>query len=118
MWNALNPKIKNSTIDNNYENVWLKAVNIASKINRLQSSCIKRSFDESFYDWRTLPLQFIHKSLGIKFVFHSNLQQKLIRIFENTRKKLLTPKSVNFHVKSWDQLQFYLSFYSWTVKSK
>ena len=104
--------MKNQTIDNDYENGGLKAVNIAPKINSLQSSCIKRSFDENFYDWKTLPLHFIHKSLEIKFVFHSNLQQKIIRIFENTIKKLLTPKSVNFHVKSWYQLQFYLSFYS------
>ena len=51
IWNALNLKIKNLTINNNYENGGLKNVNIAAKISSLQSSWIKRLFDENFYDW-------------------------------------------------------------------
>ena len=37
IWNGLNPKIKNSTINHNYENGGLKNVNIAAKISSLQS---------------------------------------------------------------------------------
>ena len=63
-WNGFNPKIKNSTINNNYENGGLKNVIIAAKISSLQSSWIKRLFDESFHNWKILPLHIIHKSLG------------------------------------------------------
>ena len=74
IWNGLNPKIKNSTINNNYENRGLKIVKIAPKISSFQSSWIKRLFDENFHDWKILPLHIIYKSLGKKFVFHSNLK--------------------------------------------
>ena len=37
IWNGLNPKIKNLTINNNYENGGLKDVNITAKISSLQS---------------------------------------------------------------------------------
>ena len=74
IWNGLNPKIKNSTINNNYENGGLKNVNIAAKISSLQSSWIKKFFDENFNDWKIISLHIIHKSLGKKFVFHSNLK--------------------------------------------
>ena len=73
-WNGLNPKIKNSIINDNYENGGLKNVNITAKISSLQSSWMKRLFEENFHDWKTLPLHIIHKSLGKKFVFHSNLK--------------------------------------------
>ena len=62
------------TINNSYENGGLKNVNIAVKISSLQSSCIKRLFDENFHDQKILPLHIIHKSLGKKLVFHSNLK--------------------------------------------
>ena len=54
IWNGLNPNIKNSTINNNYENGGLKNVNIAAKISSLQSSWIKKLFDENFHDWKNL----------------------------------------------------------------
>ena len=102
IWKGLKPKIKNSNINNNYENGGIKNVNIAAKISSLQSSWIKRLFDENFYDWKILPLHIIHKS----------------RVFRNTIEKLLTPGVVNYNVKHWYHLQFYLSFYGLTVKSK
>ena len=74
IWNGLNPKITNSTINNNYENGGLKNVNIAAKISSFQSSWIKKLFDKNFHDWKTIPLHIIHKSLGKRFVFHSNLK--------------------------------------------
>ena len=83
IWNGLNPKIKNSTVNNNYENGGLKNVNIAAKISSLQSSGIKKLFDENFHDWKIIPLHIIHISLGKKFVFHSNLKvnKKLTKCF-------------------------------------
>ena len=50
IWNGLNPKIKNATINNNYENGGLKIVNIAAKISSLQSSWIKKLFNENVHD--------------------------------------------------------------------
>ena len=47
IWNGLNPKIKISTIINNSENGGLKNVNIAAKISSLQSSWIKKLFDDN-----------------------------------------------------------------------
>ena len=83
IWSRLNPKIKNSTINNNYENDGLKNVNIAAKISSFQSYWIKRLFDEKFHDWKIFPLHIIHKLLGKKFVFHSNLKvnKKLTKSF-------------------------------------
>ena len=70
----VDPKIKNSTVNNNHENGRLKNVNIATNISSLQVSWIKRLFDENFHDWKILPFHIIYKSLGKKFVFHSNLK--------------------------------------------
>ena len=120
MWNGLNPKIKNLTINNNYENGGLKNVNIAAKISSLQSSWMKRLFDENFHDWKILPLHIIHKSLGKKFLFHSNLKvnKKLTKSFPKYYRKIINSWGSNFHVKHWYHQQFYLSFYGLTVKSK
>ena len=65
IWNRLNPK----AIINNYENGGLKNVNIAAKINSLQSSRIKRLFNENFHDWEIIPLHIIYKSLGKNLCF-------------------------------------------------
>ena len=89
--NGFNPKIKNSTINNNYENGGLKNVNIATKINSLQISWIKKLFDEYFHDWKIIPLHIIHKSLGKKFVFHSNLKvnKKLTKSFPKYYREII-----------------------------
>ena len=91
IWNRLNPKIKNSTINNNYENGGLKNVNIAAKISSYQSSWITRLFDENFHDLKILPLHIIHKSLGKKFVFHSNLKahKKLTKSFPKYYREII-----------------------------
>ena len=56
IWNELNPKMKNLTINNIYENGELKNVYIAAKVSSLQSSWIKRLFNKNFYGWKMLPL--------------------------------------------------------------
>ena len=91
---------------------------VAVKISSLQRFWIKRSFDENFHDWKILLLHIIYKSFGKKFVFHSNVKVNKRLANRNTIEKFLTPGVVNFHGKHWYQLQFYLSFYGLTVKSK
>ena len=91
IWDGLNPKIKNSTTNNDYENGGLKNVNIAAKINSLQSSWIKKLFDENFHDWKIIPLHIIHKSLGKRFVFHSNVKvnKKLTKRFPKYYREII-----------------------------
>ena len=67
IWNGLNPKIKNLTFNNNFENGGLKNVKIAAEISRLQSSWIRTLFDEKSHVWKMPTLHIIHKSLGKKF---------------------------------------------------
>ena len=52
IWKELNPKIKISTINNNYKNGGLK--NFKMLICSHQISWIKRLYDESFHDWKIL----------------------------------------------------------------
>ena len=90
IWNGLNPKIKKSTY-NNYKNGGLKNVNIAAKISSLQSSWIKRLFDENFHDWKILPHHIIHKSLGKTSMLHSNLKvnKKLTKSFPKCYREII-----------------------------
>ena len=67
IWNGLNPKIKNSTVNISYEKGGLKNVNIAAKISSLQNSWIKRLFDGNLHDWKIFPFYINHKSLGQPF---------------------------------------------------
>ena len=98
----LNPKIKNSASNNNYENGALKNVNIAAKISSLQSSWIKRLFDGNFHDWKILPFHIIHKSLGKKFVFQSNVQinKKLIKNFSKYYREIINTWYSKFSCKT------------------
>ena len=49
MWKEKSPKIKNSTLWNDYENGGLKIVDTFSKVVSLQFSLIKRLFDNNFH---------------------------------------------------------------------
>ena len=79
-------------MNKNYRNSRLKNINITAKISSLQSSWIKRLFKGNFHDWKILPLHIIHKSLGKKFVFYSNLQinKKLTKNFPKYYKETTT----------------------------
>ena len=98
IWNGLNPRIKNSAINNNYENGGLKNVNIDVKISSLQSSWIKILSDENFHDWKILPLHIIHISLGKNFVFHSNLKinEKLTKSFPKYYREVISTSGSKF----------------------
>ena len=74
IWKEKNPKIKNSTLCNDYEYGGLKNVDIFSKVVSLQCSWIKRLFDNNFHQWKLIPLYLIRQYLGKNFKFHSNLE--------------------------------------------
>ena len=74
IWKRKNPKIKNSTLYNNYENGGLKNVDIFSKVVSLQSSWMKGLFDNNFRHWKVIPSYLIRKYLRKNFKFHSNLE--------------------------------------------
>ena len=67
------PKIKHKTLCNNYKAGGLKNVDIPNKIIALQCSWIRRLYDNSFHEWKLIPLYLIEKSFGRSFKFHSNL---------------------------------------------
>ena len=74
IWKGKNPKIKNSTLCNDYEYGGLKNVDIFSKVVSLQCSWIKRLFDNNFHQWKLIPLYLFRQYLGKKFKFHLNLE--------------------------------------------
>ena len=74
IWKGKNPKIKNSTLCNDYQYGGLKNVDIFSKVVRLQCSWIKKLFDNNFHQWKLIPLYLICHYLGKFFKFHSNLE--------------------------------------------
>ena len=56
-----------------YQNGGLKNVDVFFKIISLQCSWLRRLFDNSFHQWKVIPLFFINKTFGEHFKFHSNL---------------------------------------------
>ena len=99
IWNNLKPKIKQSTLCNNYQDGALKNVNINVKIVSLQCSWIKRRFDDNMHNWKKIPLALIHNNLGQNFKFHSNLQME---------KKILNrfPKYYQEIINGWSKKLF------------
>ena len=73
LWNFTAPKIKHSTTRMDYQNGGLKNVDVFFKIISLQCSWFRRLFDNSFHQWKVIPLFFINKTFGEHFKFHSNL---------------------------------------------
>ena len=56
-----------------YQNGGLKNVDVFFKIISLQCSWFRQLFDNSFHQWKVIPLFFINKTFGEHFKFHSNL---------------------------------------------
>ena len=72
LWTS-KPKIKNETLCSDFKYGGLKNVNIQKKKISLQCSWVRRLYDDSFHEWKTIPLKLIKKSFGSHFKFHSNL---------------------------------------------
>ena len=67
------PKLKHVTLSSDFKYGGLKNVNIQKKIKSLQCSWVRRLYDESFHEWKIIPLTLIKKSFGLHFKLHSNL---------------------------------------------
>ena len=78
--NNSSPKIKHETLCSDYKAGGLKNVDILSKIIAFQCSWIRRLDDNSFHEWKLIPLYLIEKSFGAAFKFHSNLLFKSNKI--------------------------------------
>ena len=72
-WGKSKPKIKNDTLRNEYKDGGLKSVDIRLKSISLKCSWIKRLYNDSFHEWKLIPLYYFNKNLGKHFKFHSNL---------------------------------------------
>ena len=90
IWKGKNPKIKNSTLCNDYEYGGLRNVDIFSKVVSLQCSWIKRLFDNNFHQWKIIPLYLFRQYLEKNFKFHSNLQvsHSILRKFPKFYKEI------------------------------
>ena len=96
LWNNSNPKIKHKTLCKRYENGSLKNVGIRNKVNSLQSSWVKKLYDDYFREWKIIPLHQLNKFFGSSFKFHSSLSFK-----KSSLKKLLP--FCRHMLNSWSQ---------------
>ena len=96
LWNNSNPKIKHKTLCKRYENGGLKNVDIRNKVNSLQSSWVKRLYNDCFHEWKIIPLYLINKTFNPSFIFHSNISFK-----KSSFKKLLP--FYRHMLNSWSQ---------------
>ena len=68
-WNNSSPKLKHETLCNDYKAGGLKHVDIPSKIIALQCSWIRRLHDNSFHQWKLIPLYLIENHLVLHLNF-------------------------------------------------
>ena len=67
------PKVKYKTIWKYFQYGGLKIVDLNLKIISLQCSWVKNLYDESFHEWKVIPLTLIKNAIGECFIFDSNL---------------------------------------------
>ena len=72
LWKNSTLKIKHETLCNDYKSGGLKNVDILNKIIALQYCWIRRYYDNSFHEWKLIPLYLMEKSFGSSFKLHSN----------------------------------------------
>ena len=73
LWKNCSPKIKHETLCNDYKGGGLKNIYISNKIISIQCSWIRRFYDNSFHEWKLIPLFLIKNSFGSSVKFHSNV---------------------------------------------
>ena len=83
-----------------YQNGGLRNLDVFFKIISLQCSWFKRLFDNSFHQWKVIPLFFINKTFGNHFKFHSNLDfsNDIVRCFSSFYKSMFLNWKFFFHV--------------------
>ena len=74
------PKIRHETLCSHFKPGGFKNVDIQNEIVALQWSWIRRFYDDSFHEWKLIPLYLIEKSFGTSFKSHSNLLFKSNKI--------------------------------------
>ena len=73
LWNSASPKVKHEAICKDFQYGGLIYVDIKSKLISLQCSWVKKLYDESFHEWKIIPLTIIKNTFGECFIFHSKL---------------------------------------------
>ena len=73
IWQEKKAKVKHSALCNGYEMGGIKNVDLRNKIASVQSSWVKRLFEDEFHDWKIIPLFLMGKQLGKNFKFHNNI---------------------------------------------
>ena len=73
LWKDNSPKIRHETTCKEQKDGGLKNVDILYKIVRLQCFWIRKLYDNSFDEWKLIPLYLIAMSFGSKFKFYSNV---------------------------------------------
>ena len=56
IWNGNKPKIKHTTLINEYQDEGLKDVDIEAKIRSLQLDWVRRLFVDDYHPWKIIPL--------------------------------------------------------------
>ena len=69
-WSRSTLKIKHSTLCNSFATGGLRNVDINTKIASLECSWIKRLYDDSFREWKLIPLHLINTTITPAFKFH------------------------------------------------
>ena len=102
---------------NTFETGSLKNVDINLKVISLQSSWVKKLYDENFHEWKIIPLHLIRITFGQNFKFHSNLSYdtKLLTSFPVFYENLFRYWSQHFTV-SPDLPPCILSSFLWYNK--
>ena len=82
---------KSFLLENSTSKIKLDTLCGLKNVKSLQCSWIKRLYDDSFHEWKIIPLHLISRTFGKSFIFHSNLsfKKKLIKSFPSFYKKIL-----------------------------
>ena len=87
IWNGKKPKIKHTTLINDYEEGGLKDIDIESKFSSLHMSWIRRLFDKNFHPWKNIPLKLFNNTFEQE-IFYPNVQITLDKRFPNFYHKI------------------------------
>ena len=106
LWKNCSAKIKHETLCNDYKGGGLKNIDILNKIISLQCSWIRRLYDNSFHEWKLIPLFLIKNSFGSSVKFHSNVffKRNEINFFHLSLRrsfcteKNILPESLRYHL--------------------
>ena len=98
LWNFAARKIKHSTTRMDYQNGGLKNADVF--LISLQCSWFRWFFDNSFHQWKVIPLFFTNKTFGEHFKFHSNLDfsDDIVKCFPSFYKSMFLNWKKIFHV--------------------